>query len=69
MANSITGNHDGENGRNESYHIPGRGDVPRKKLVREVEEDKHPKFSIYKINREKFVRGKPDDSEKNNINK
>lgn len=69
MADNITGNHDGENGRNDSYHIHGRGDVSRNKLVSEVEQNKHPKFSIYEINREKFVRGKPDGSGKNNINK
>jgi hypothetical protein len=69
MADIITGNHDGENGRNESYHIPGRGDVARKKLVREVEKNNHPNFSIYEINGEKFVRGKPDNSKNNNINK
>lgn len=69
MANNITGNHDGENGRNESYYIPGRGNVPRKTLVKEVEAGKHQNFSTYEHEGEKFVRSNPDNSEKNNVNK
>lgn len=69
MANKITGNHDGKNGKNNSYSIPGRGNVPRKTLVKEVEAGRHQKFSIYNHGREKFVRSNPDNSAKNNVNK
>ncbi|RUM91965.1 MAG: DUF3892 domain-containing protein [Thiomicrospira sp.] len=68
MAKNIKGNHDGKGGRNETYTIPGRGTVPRKKLVKEVENGKHPEFSTYERDGEKFVRANPDDSSKNNIN-
>lgn len=69
MAKNITGNHDGDNGKNESYSIPGRGSVSRKNLVKEVKAGKHPDFSTYTYKGEKFVRGNPDSSQKNNVNK
>ena len=69
MAKNIRGNNDGNGGRNESYTINGRGEVKRKKLVREVEAGNHPDFSIYEINKEKYVRGNPDSKESNNINR
>lgn len=69
MAKNITGNNDGEGGRNESYTIPGRGVITRQILVKEVENGKHPDFSIYEINGEKFVRSDPDSTESNNVNK
>jgi len=69
MAKNITGNHDGDNGKNESYSIPGRGNVPRKTLVKEVKSGKHPDFSTYTFNGEEFVRGNPDSSQNNNVNK
>lgn len=68
MANKIKGNKDGDSGRNESYTIPGRGSVARKKLVNEVKSGKHPKHSIYKRNGEEFVRSDPDNKKKNNVN-
>jgi len=68
VAKNIKGNRDGENGRNESYTIPGRGKVTRKKLVKEVEAGKHPCFSTYERDGESFVRANPDNLEKNNVN-
>jgi len=68
MANIIKGNHDGENGRNESYTIPGRGTVPRPNLVREVESGQHLDFSTYRIHGQKYVRANPDSSKDNNVN-
>lgn len=67
MANNIKGNEDGEGGRNESYTIPGRGRVTRKKLVQEVEQGKHPNFSTYEREGEKYVRAKPDSRTENNV--
>lgn len=68
MAKNIKGNKDGENGRNETYTIPGRGTVARKVLVKEIEQAKHSDFSVYERDGEKFVRANPDDSSKNNVN-
>lgn len=56
-------------GRNDSYTIPGRGIVEREELVKEVEKGKHPDFSIYERDQEKFVRAKPDSSQTNNVNR
>ena len=69
MANKIKGNRDGENGENDSYSIPGRGSaIPRTTVVREVRKGLHPKFGIYKRNGEEYVRGKPDNTNKDNVN-
>ena len=69
MANNIKGNNDGENGRNDSYSIPGRGNVERQTLVKEIEQGKHPNFSTYEKGGEKFVRSNPDSTKSNNVNK
>jgi hypothetical protein len=70
LAKIIKGNHDGKNGENETYTIPGRGsNIPRETLVREIEkENKHPNHSTYKINGVKYVRGKADKKKNNNVN-
>ncbi|WP_152004136.1 DUF3892 domain-containing protein [Desulfoluna spongiiphila] len=68
MANNIKGNRDGDNGRNETYTIPGRGVVSRAQLVKEVEAEKHPNFTTYNLNGELYVKAKPDKSESNNVN-
>ncbi len=69
MAKNIIGNRDGENGRNDSYRIPGRGIVPRTKLVREVKLNKHPSHTTTKINGREYVKAKPDNRTQNNVNK
>jgi len=69
MAVNIRGNRDGENGHNDSYAIPGRGVVPRDKLVREVKLDKHPNHTTTKIGDVEYVKAKPDNQMKNNVNK
>jgi len=69
MAKKIRGNHDVENGENDSYTIQGRGEVSRGNLVKEVENGKHPNHSIYERDGEKYVRANPDGSSENNINK
>lgn len=69
MANVIKGNHDGKNGRNETYQIPGRGNkISRQQLVKEVDAGKHKDFHTVKINGEKFIQGNPDSFKKNNVN-
>lgn len=64
----IKGNRDGENGRNETYDVGKRKDVPRKKLVKEVEEGLHPGYHIYERDNEKYIRDNPDNSTKDNVN-
>ncbi|RRW46564.1 DUF3892 domain-containing protein [Pseudomonas luteola] len=69
MAKNIRGNGDGRNGRNESYTIPGRGVVPRARLVREVDAGKHPGFNTVNVNGTEYVRSNPDSQTSNNVNR
>lgn len=69
MAKNIRGNHDGENGENDSYTIAGRGVVERDELVQEVNEGRHPNHHVVNINGENYVRSNPDSTESNNVNK
>lgn len=69
MAFNIKGNRDGENGRNETYRIPGRGThIPRAILVNEIKQGKHPHFEVYELNGEEYLRDKADNRIGNNIN-
>lgn len=68
MAKKIKGNRDGDGGRNESYNIPGRGNVSRRKLVNEVKKGMHPKHSVYERGGEEYIRSNPDNRKKNNVN-
>lgn len=65
----IKGNNDGPNGRNESYKIGSRKEVPRTEAVREVKGGKHPDSHIVKINGREYVRDNPDVSKKDNVNR
>lgn len=67
MAKNIRGNADGDNGENQSYTIPGRGVVPRKKLVEEVKGGKHPDFHVYHRDGQEYVRANPDHEKPNNV--
>jgi len=69
MAKNIVGNHDGLNGGNESYKIRGRRDVPRATVVKEVKKNQHPNYTITKINSKEYVKAKPDNKTKNNVNR
>ncbi len=69
MAKNIRGNKDGQNGENQTYTIPGRGTVPREKLVEEIKEGKHPDFHIYERNNVEYVRADPDSTQQNNVDK
>ena len=64
----IKGNQDGKNGRNETYQVARKPNVPRNKLVKEVEAGLHPNVHIYKIGREKFIRDNRDRSKQDNVN-
>ncbi|WP_368186789.1 DUF3892 domain-containing protein [Aestuariibius sp. HNIBRBA575] len=65
----ITGNNDGPNGRNESYRVDNRHNVPRDVVVREVEDGLHPGRHIYERDGERYVRDNPDSSTNDNVNR
>ena len=65
----IKGKNDGPGGRNEHYDIGSRKNVPRTQVVREVEQGKHPKNHVVKIEGRKYVRDNPDRSKKDNVNR
>ena len=65
----IRGNQDGPNGRNESYRIGSRKNVPRLQAVKEVKAGKHPDAHVVKINGREYVRDNPDQSTSDNVNK
>ena len=49
--------------------IPGRGDVPRTTVVREVKLNKHPLHTTTRINGKEYVKAKPDNRTINNVNR
>lgn len=65
----IKGKNDGPGGRNEHYDIGQRKNVPRKTVVREIEQGKHPGAHTVEINGEKYARDNPDNSTKDNVNR
>lgn len=65
----IKGNNDGPGGRNETYDIGNRKDIPRAQVVREIEQGKHKDAHVVKINGEKYARDNPDHSKKDNVNR
>jgi Protein of unknown function (DUF3892) len=65
----IKGNNDGPGGRNETYDIGSRKNVPRSTVVKEVEQGKHPGAHVVKINNRKYVRDNPDNSKRDNVNR
>jgi hypothetical protein len=70
MAKNITGNQDGLKGGNDTYKIQGRGsDIPRKTLVEEVKQGKHPNHTTTKINNVEYVKAKPNPKINDNVNK
>lgn len=70
MAKNITGNQDGLKGGNETYSIKGRGsNIPRKILVKEVKQGKHPNHITTKINNVEYIKAKPNSKTNDNVNK
>ena len=65
----IRGNNDGEGGRNESYRIGSRKEVPRGQAVKEVKQGKHPAHHVMKRDGQEYVRDNPDNSKKDNVNR
>lgn len=69
MAKNITGNQDGLKGGNETYTIHGRGVIPRAQAVEETKRGKHPNHTTTKINGKEYLKAKPNDKIKDNINR
>lgn len=65
----IVGNNDGPSGRNETYKIGSRKEVPRRQAVKEVKSGEHPGAHVVKINNREYVRDNPDHSKKDNVNR
>jgi hypothetical protein len=65
----IIGNNDGPGGRNETYKIGSRLEVPRPRAVREVKQGLHPGAHVVKINNREYVRDNPDGSRRDNVNR
>jgi len=65
----IKGNRDGKGGRNKTYCVGSRKNVPRREMVKEVEAGKHPGAHVIKVNGQKYVRDNPDNSKKDNVNR
>ena len=66
---NIRGTQTGINGRNDVYIVKGRGEVPRKTMVKEALAGKHQGVGTYKSGNETFLRAIPDSKKSNNINK
>ena len=45
----IIGNNDGPGGRNETYNIGSRKEIPRAQVVREIKQGKHPGAHVIKV--------------------
>ena len=65
----IKGNNDGPGGRNETYDIGSRKEVPRPQVVKEIKQGKHPDAHVVKINNREYARDNPDHSKKDNVNR
>lgn len=65
----IKGKQDGPGGRNEHYDIGKRKDIPRGKVIKEIEAGNHPDAHVVKINGRKYARDNPDSSKKDNVNR
>lgn len=65
----IRGKNDGPGGRNEHYDIGRRKDVPRRQVVTEIKQGKHPGAHVVKINGREYARDNPDSSKSDNVNR
>ena len=65
----IKGLNDGIGGRNEHYDIGNRKNVPRRKVVAEIEQGKHSGAHVVTVNGRKYARDNPDNSKSDNVNK
>lgn len=64
----IKKNHDGV-GRDKTYDIGIRKDLPLGKVVKEIKAGRHPDTHLYKLGGISFPRDNPDRSKKDNVNR
>ena len=64
----IRKNHNGP-GRDKTYDIGRRKNIPLGKVVKEIKQGKHKGAHLYKYNGINFPRDIPDHSKKDNVNK
>lgn len=64
----IRGNNDGPNGRNETYDVGNRHNVPRTQIVREINQGMHEGTHVVRINGRDYARDNPDGSTSDNVN-
>ena len=64
----IKKNHNGT-GRDKTYDIGSRKNIPLGTVVKEIKQGKHPGAHLYTNNGIKFPRDNPDGSEKDNVNR
>ena len=65
----ILGRNDGPSGRNEHYDVGARKNVPRRVVVSEIKQGKHPDAHVVKINGREYARDNPDRSKSDNVNR
>ena len=65
----IIGNNDGPGGRNETYNIGTRKNVPRAQVVKEIKRGDHPGAHVVTVNRREYARDNPDPSTRDNVNR
>ena len=64
---NITVSRETSSGLNTHFKVPGRGEITRGQLSREVDAGKHPGYHTRKVNGQRIVASNPDGSEKNNL--
>lgn len=64
---NITVTRETASGLNTHFNVPGRGEVTRGQLVREVQVGKHPGYHTRDVNGRRIVASNPDGSERNNL--
>lgn len=65
----IKGKNDGPGGRNETYDIGKRKDVPRTQVIKEIKQGLHPDAHVVTVNGREYARDNPDHSKKDNVNR
>lgn len=63
----IKKNHDGV-GRDKTYDIGTRKNIPLNIVVKEIKDGKHPDAHLYKLDGISFPRDNPDRTKKDNVN-
>lgn len=63
----ITVTRETESGLNTHFNVPGRGEITRGQLAREVDAGKHPGYHTRTVGGRRIVASNPDGSERNNL--